>query len=209
MAVTKKHLAGVPPRSHVKRPASDTTCAVEGCERPRIPRKGMCRMHRGRIIRGGFPGMPAAHPRLSIEERLIRNSVDDGTGCRIWTGALNNMGYGATTLSAAGVRRSVYVHRLAYETFVGPIPPGMEILHACDRPACIEPTHLRPGTRKENAQEVSERQRHPRYLTPSQVAEIFERTDRGESIAAISRATGIPAGTISARRSKRNQEHAR
>jgi hypothetical protein len=201
--VTKKHLAGIQPRRVNRRPASDTSCAVDGCIQPRVPKRGMCRMHRARIIRDGTPGQPLPYRRLSTAERLLACSTEDGTGCRIWVGTVNNRGYGVSCVRDAGVTVRVYAHRLSYETFVGPIPPGLEVLHSCDRPPCIEPSHLRPGTHQENALDMTQRRRHPLHLPPEAVDEIFARSDRGESIAAISRAMGIPAGTISARRARR------
>ena len=52
---------------------------------------------------------------------------------------------------------SVYVsykgrtlHRLMYETFVGPIVGKNFICHTCDRPGCINPEHLFQGTAQDN-----------------------------------------------------------
>lgn len=43
-------------------------------------------------------------------------------------------------------------HRVAYETWVGPIPDGLTIDHLCRNRLCIEPTHLEPVTNRENIQ---------------------------------------------------------
>ena len=74
---------------------------------------------------------------------LIKISDD---GCWLWQGRLTRDGYGAT--GAAG--RSVLAHRLSYETFVGPIPEGLEIDHLCRVRACVNPAHLEPVTHAEN-----------------------------------------------------------
>lgn len=41
-------------------------------------------------------------------------------------------------------------HRAVYEALVGPIPPELELDHLCRNPACVNPAHLEPVTRKEN-----------------------------------------------------------
>ena len=42
------------------------------------------------------------------------------------------------------------VHRLSYESFVGPIPDGLVIDHLCRNTICINPKHLEAVTNKEN-----------------------------------------------------------
>src|SRR6478735_6357894 len=71
---------------------------------------------------------------------------DEVTGCLIWTGANDGKGYGIIRVDGRRVR----AHRWSYERHVGPVPDGLLILHSCDTPACVEPTHLRPGTDAEN-----------------------------------------------------------
>ena len=46
--------------------------------------------------------------------------------------------------------KKVSVHRWSYETFVGPIPPGMYVDHLCGIKRCVRPDHLEPVTAREN-----------------------------------------------------------
>ena len=56
-------------------------------------------------------------------------------------------------------------HRMSYETFKGPIPNKLVILHSCDRGRCINPDHIEAGTQHTNV--LDARDRSDRYtLTP-------------------------------------------
>ncbi len=86
--------------------------------------------------------------------------VDPATGCHPWTGSLNNQGYGQVRLGG----KTVLAHRVAYERAHGPLPPGMNALHSCDTPACVNPDHLHAGTLRDNSAEMLARGRHPNPL---------------------------------------------
>ncbi len=66
--------------------------------------------------------------------------------CWYWTAA-RIVGYGRFR-TASG--RFLPAHRLSYEHFVGPIPPGMHPDHLCRNPSGIRPDHLEPVTVREN-----------------------------------------------------------
>lgn len=88
----------------------------------------------------------AGYPLEELASRLLSRHLD--SGCWSWTGPQQSKGYGQIGLSSP--RRLVFVHRLAYEVFVGPIPYGMTIDHLCSNKLCINPGHLEVVTRGEN-----------------------------------------------------------
>ena len=51
-------------------------------------------------------------------------------------------------------------HRYAYENFWGEIPKGFIVMHLCDNPSCINPVHLRLGTRGNNLQDAYKKGRY-------------------------------------------------
>lgn len=45
-------------------------------------------------------------------------------------------------------------HRVSYEIFNGSIPDGMVVMHMCDMPACVNPSHLMCGTQGDNMRDA-------------------------------------------------------
>lgn len=73
--------------------------------------------------------------------------------CKIWTGALNEDGYGMRKVKILGIRYNVRVHRQACIDAHGPPPAGKnDAMHLCNNRACYEPTHLQWGSRWDNMQ---------------------------------------------------------
>lgn len=77
------------------------------------------------------------------------------SGCWEWQKARFHWGHGAIGIDG----KTRKAHRVAYEVFVGPIPKGMQVLHACDNPPCCNPDHLRLGTHADNMAEMAARGR--------------------------------------------------
>lgn len=85
--------------------------------------------------------------------------VDPVTGCWFWQAGMTGQGYGVATFRG----QTVAAHRLTYEIFIGPIPPGLELGHLCHiadlgcpggiqcvHRRCVNPMHLEPVTHSES-----------------------------------------------------------
>lgn len=102
------------------------------------------------------------------------------TGCWLWTGTLNNGGYGyfKSIADRKGLGRGDIAHRFSHELFKGKVPNGMSVLHSCDVPNCVNPAHLRIGTSKENMADCIARGRFqpiaPRRGTSNNLAKLTD-----------------------------------
>jgi len=84
--------------------------------------------------------------------------------CWEWTGFRNPGGYG--TIGKGGDKSpKLLAHRVSWEIANGPIPPGLYVLHHCDNPGCVRPSHLHLGTDADNQREMAQRRRGYRSKT--------------------------------------------
>ena len=79
---------------------------------------------------------------------LSKVSPEPTSGCWLWTGGLEEKGY--AVLCKPNWKGHRAAHRFSYETFVGPIPDGLQIDHKCRVRSCVNPDHLEPVTSAEN-----------------------------------------------------------
>lgn len=130
------------------------------------------------------PGVPSLYPSrerdaLASNEFLARFSANvgepDANGCRPWLGAYWTSGYG----SIKHRYKALGAHRIAFVRANGYAPPV--VMHSCDNRACVEPSHLLPGTVALNNQDRQNKGRQARgtrngsaKLTPAAIAEARE-----------------------------------
>lgn len=74
------------------------------------------------------------------------DKVKKGDHCWSWTGAATTKGYGRINING----RLVLAHRLSWEMENGPVPDGLWVLHSCDNPPCVRPSHLFLGNQSMN-----------------------------------------------------------
>lgn len=126
------------------------------------------------------------------------------SGCWLWQGApTGNNGYGQVTIG--GIKHAV--HRLMYRLAHGPIPEGMDVMHSCDTPLCINPAHLSAGTHDDNMADMRNKGRSATKLTAHQVRDIRTWIAAGKSNVYLGRVFGVSASTISRIRTGEGWQH--
>lgn len=155
-------------------------CKVFGCVGA-IHAKGMCHLHYRRVLRNGITTKPDRA--VPIAERFWPK-VKKSSACWEWVGARNSKGYGLLLVDG----RSSLAHRVSWILSGQPIPTGLCVLHQCDNPPCVRPSHLFVGTMKDNVRDMFTKGRdnhargeqHPgAKLTERDVRSIRERKAQG------------------------------
>lgn len=129
---------------------------------------------------------------------------EPNTGCWLWMGLVSAR-YGYFWLN----NKSKRAHRVSYELFNGPITAGLQVLHRCDCPICVNPQHLFLGTPKDNINDMVQKNRKVQVygelhgsakLSDKDIPIIRESKKSGSQLA---RDYGVSRATISMIRSKK------
>lgn len=149
--------------------------------------------------------------------RFMANIMAHGE-CWIWTGTKTKAGYGQLGI---GYERH-YAHRLSFTLFVGPIPDGQCVCHACDTPACVAPWHLWLGSHGDNMRDCATKGRngmtvHPESLrgarngnsrlTESDVVEIRRLREAGMTLHSLAVMFGVDHSNISLIAKRKSWKH--
>lgn len=112
--------------------------------------------------------MPRGRKKYSKQQRIAKfwsgTQISDLLGCWEWQKGLGSpFGYGVFYFDGKSQR----AHRVSWTIVYGPIPAGLWVLHKCDNPGCVNPSHLYLGTAKDNMRDSVERGRRPaKYNQP-------------------------------------------
>ena len=95
----------------------------------------------------------------TVEQRFLSFVRFTSDGCCEWTGC-RRKGYGRFWPER---KTPVSAHRFSWELFKGPLLKGMKVLHTCDNPPCVNPSHLFTGTQLDNVWDCTQKGRR-RYV---------------------------------------------
>ena len=123
-----------------------------------------------------------------LRGRIEGNKIEDLNGCWNWTGTTKAGSHKYGRLKVVDLfgdgQKMVIASRASYLAYYGAIPKGLNVLHHCDNPQCVNPKHLYTGTSLQNSRDIkiSKVKRFEKDgLTVQQVRMIKERLSFGVS----------------------------
>jgi hypothetical protein len=141
-----------------------------------------------------------------LKERFDQKYIPEpNSGCWLWTGATNRLGYGSI---GSGRRKAngggtIEAHVASWRLAHGDVPSGLFVCHRCDNPSCVNPAHLFLGTPRENSQDAVKKGRMPKgdahpgaALTSDCVRRIRKLRNVGLTYREIGEQIGVNAGTV-------------
>lgn len=143
-------------------------------------------------------GPAPINPRQRFDEKVDVRGPND---CWEWLARKTHQGYGRFNLRGVNCQ----ANRVAWELEFGAIPEGMHVLHRCDNPSCVNPSHLWLGTNADNVADRVRKGRNPRMdgernprqkLSFADVLKIRERFRSGEPSKRLASEYGIARGYV-------------
>jgi len=143
--------------------------------------------------------------RVRSLRRMTRTGMRGG---QILKPVVNDTGAHVVVLHDSGRKRYVFVYDLVAEAFIGPKPPGQEVLHGGDDRLDSTLANIRYGTRSENLIDAAVNGKHPTAkLTVADVRDIRSRVANGASRAVLAAEYGVARPTVDAVIARRNWKH--
>lgn len=132
---------------------------------------------------------------------LFWSKVNKTSTCWLWTASTRGKGYGG--FHSHGVMYAA--HRFSWILKHGSVPEGLHVLHRCDNPACVRPSHLFLGTNADNVADKMSKKRHRNLqgekhplskLTDQDVKQIRKLQSEGALHRELAKQFNVTKGTI-------------
>ena len=186
-------------------------CSVEGCEEPHRG-KGFCNVHYTRFMRHGSAEAEVQF-RGPDAERFWRKVEKAGPNeCWHWIIKKGLNQYGQ--FRSSELKRPIGAHAFSFYLANHYVPP--EVMHTCDVRSCVNPRHLRAGTRSLNMRDMVSKGRastfnkpkggdhHAAKLTEQDIRDIRASEEKGVVLA---RRYGVEPAHISSIRRRKTWKH--
>jgi hypothetical protein len=175
-------------------------CSIPGCDR-KVQARGWCAGHYAKWKKYGDPTVVK---QSQLHGKTLRERFEQYTrtssGCWLWIGHRDPNGYGRLNVNG----QPLLAHRLSWQLHNGDMGDSY-VLHKCDNPQCVNPTHLFLGTQSENCDDMwSKGRAKPGHvfgekhgmskLTETQVLQI--RSSEG-SLRSLAKMFGVSSPVIS------------
>ncbi len=88
----------------------------------------------------------------SAQELSFYSKIDKTSDCWLWLGTKLKGGYGSMSIGSrsSNTKSTALAHRISFFIQNGSIPYGAVIMHTCDNPSCVNPSHLIAGSQLDN-----------------------------------------------------------
>lgn len=148
-----------------------------------------------------FQGRALACPTIDVQARFFDKTVPEPmSGCLLWIGASGPGGYGQ--FWAGG--KCQKAHRVAYAIEHDGLVRGLDVMHLCDTPACVNPDHLRAAPTAENIRDAFNKGRlhrrgdkNSRTKVPDDMVPVIQRlADAGVETAQIAHGFDVEVTTV-------------
>ena len=151
----------------------------------------------------------------SLRADLNRPSMRDafsrwftkGEGCWEWAGAVDKDGYGIFTYAGKNYRAP----RMSLKLDGRALTSIQHACHTCDNPSCVRPSHLYPGSPKDNEDDKDKRGRRPLgedvYCSKLKSSEVLEIRKSNEDSKTLALRYGVSKDNIVAIRSRLTWKH--